>query len=214
MTAEQPDPPPIQEVYDRIGEHFSKTRAHPWTDVESFLDGRSGTVGLDVGCGNGRHTEPLSGRVDRTVGLDLSRTLLSAARDRATNRDVDATFVHGTATALPFDQGTVDLAVYVAALHHLRTRAERLRSLDELARVLGPEGRALISAWSTAHENFDRETGFDTTVDWTLPDGTTVPRYYHIYDESEFRADLAECDLSVRSVWVSRGNCYATVGPR
>jgi len=214
MTEEQSDSPAIRDVYDRIGEHFSKTREYPWADVTEFLEGRSGAIGLDVGCGNGRHTEALASVVDKPVGVDLSRTLLNEARDRAMERDFEATFVQGTATSLPIGTDAIDLGLYVAALHHLRTRRERIASLDELARVLSPTGRALISTWSTTHDKFDREEGFDTHVDWTLPGGETVARFYHIYDPEEFEAELADSRLTCHSTWVSAGNCYARVGPR
>ena len=68
-----------------------------------------------------------------------------------------------------------------------------------------------MSAWSTEHDRFDREAGFDTTVDWTLPGGDTVPRYYHIYSPTEFEADLSASALDVVDVDVSSGNCYAVV---
>ena len=206
----------LQSTYDRIAAHFSKTREHPWPEVESFLSGRSGRVALDVGCGNGRHTELLADRAETTVGVDVSRGLLDEASARARDRGfADATaFVHGDAAALPVRDDAVDLAVYVAALHHLSPRDARVESLTELARVLAPDGIALVSAWSTEHDRFDREEGFDTTIDWTLPGGETVPRYYHVYSPSEFEADLAESDLEPRHVTVSSGNCYAEVTPR
>jgi hypothetical protein len=84
-------------------------------------------------------------------------------------------------------------------------------SLDELARVLAPGGRALVGVWSVAHDRFDATEGFDTTVDWTLPGGERVPRFYHVYDAEEFRADLATSGLAVRETTVSSGNCYAVV---
>ena len=68
-----------------------------------------------------------------------------------------------------------------------------------------------MSAWSTAHDRFDRAEGFDTTVDWTLPGGETVPRFYHVYDPDEFRADIAASDLTAEDVFLSSGNCYAVV---
>jgi len=68
-----------------------------------------------------------------------------------------------------------------------------------------------VSAWSTAHDRFDAEDGFDTTVDWTLPGGETVPRFYHIYAPAEFEADVADSDLEPVDFEVSSGNCYATV---
>lgn len=200
-----------QSTYDRIASHFSKTREYAWPEVESFLEGRSATRALDVGCGNGRHTEALAARAETAVGIDLSRGLLDEAVARARDRGFgDATaFVHGDAAALPVRDDAIDLAVYVATLHHLSPRAARVESLNELARALAPGGVALVSAWSTAHDRFDRDEGFDTTVDWTLPGGETVPRYYHIYSPPEFEADIAESALEIRHTRVSSGNCYA-----
>ena len=57
------------------------------------------------------------------------------------------------------------------------------------------------------------DVGVEPGLDWTLPDGETVPRYYHIYAPPEFERDLAESDLRVARTWVSSGNCYAVVGP-
>ncbi len=204
-----------QSTYDRIAAHFSKTREYAWPEVESFLEGRSGTVALDVGCGNGRHTEALAARAEVAVGVDLSSGLLDEAAARARERGfADASaFVHGDAAALPVRDDAVDLAVYVATLHHLSPRAARVESLNELARVLAPGGVALVSAWSTAHDRFDSDEGFDTTVDWTLPGGETVPRYYHIYSPAEFAADLSASALATRRSEISSGNCYAVVAP-
>ncbi|OYR39010.1 SAM-dependent methyltransferase [Halorubrum sp. Ib24] len=206
-----------QSTYDRIAAHFAKTREYAWPEVESFLEGRSATRALDVGCGNGRHAELLAARAESVVGIDLSRALLREAATRARERDfADALdLVHGDAAALPIADDAVGLATYVATLHHLSPHAARVRSLDELARVLAPGGVALVSAWSTAHDRFDRTEGFDTTVDWTLPGGETVPRYYHVYAPDEFDADIDNSRLSVVESTVSSGNCYAVVtGPR
>ncbi|MFB6109863.1 MAG: class I SAM-dependent methyltransferase [Halodesulfurarchaeum sp.] len=212
MTGESP--PPIRAVYDRIGPHFSKTRRHPWTDVTDFLGTVEGTVGLDVGCGNGRHTEAMAAAVDRPIGLDLSGTLIREARSRIRSAGVEATFLQGSATAIPVGSSTVDVGLYIATIHHLRDRDVRVQSLDELARVLRPAGTALISSWCTTHETFDRDSGFDTTVDWTLPGGETVPRFYHIYDPAEFDTDLRASRLDLEGTWTSRGNCYARVRGR
>jgi tRNA (uracil-5-)-methyltransferase TRM9 len=201
----------VRETYDHIADHFSTTREHPWPQIPAFLDGRTGSVGLAVGCGNGRHVEPLAARCDRAVGLDLSRALLGIAAGRAEERDFRAAWLQGDATRLPLCRDGVDLALYVATLHHLPTSAARRTSLDELARVLTSEGSALVSAWSTTHDKFDAERGFDTVVDWTLPDGETVARYYHIYDPEEFAADLAASALTVGRTFTDEGNCFAVV---
>ncbi|RLM90202.1 class I SAM-dependent methyltransferase [Halobellus sp. Atlit-38R] len=235
-------PEPVTETYDRIAEHFASTREYPWPEVAAFLgrdvggdladdaaalaDGAApalerirsaaddgGGVGLDLGCGNGRHAELLAEDVERVVGADASRGLLGTARKRAQDREFDVSLhlVQADAAGLPLRSDVVDVAVYVATLHHLRTRDQRVASLSELARVLAPGGRAIVSVWSTAHDRFEASSGFDTTVEWTLPGGERVPRYYHIYDPAEFEADLAASDLQTVDSVVSSGNCYAVV---
>jgi ubiquinone/menaquinone biosynthesis C-methylase UbiE len=211
--------PDTRATYDRIAGHFSSTREHPWPEVETFVsavtDDGAAPVGtaLDDGCGNGRHAELLAAVADRVVGLDASRGVLREARDRATARGFTLSLVQGDAGALPFGADRFDVVVYVATLHHLPTRRARVSSLDEVARVLAPDGWGLVSTWSTEHDRFDEEDGFDTSVAWTLPDGETVPRYYHIYDPEEFATDLEASDLSVDESFVSSGNCYARVRP-
>ncbi|MFY4812064.1 class I SAM-dependent methyltransferase [Haloarcula sp. AONF1] len=205
----------VRRTYEDIGDHFSKTREYAWPEVESFVDDAGGVeTALDVGCGNGRHAELLAGVADTVVGLDASRALLQAATDRVGD---SVALLQGDATRLPLTAGSVDLAVYVATLHHLPSRSARRASLNELARVLAPDARALVSAWSTAHDRFDADTdadaGFDTTVDWTLPGGETVPRFYHIYTPTEFERDVADSDLRLVSMELSSGNCYGVVEP-
>ncbi|SEH55040.1 Methyltransferase domain-containing protein [Halopenitus malekzadehii] len=228
------DPPALTDhdpiaTYDRIATHFSKTREYAWPEVESFLADRTAVRAIDVGCGNGRHTELLADRAETALGVDASRGLLREACTRAEDRGIDASFLQGDAAALPVTTGTADLGIYVATIHHLRPRRRRIRSLNELARVLDPGGVALVSTWSAAHDRFadvdpvadadvravtDEEgtpIGFDTTVDWTLPGGERVPRFYHVYTPAGFRTDLAASDLSIESFEVSSGNCYVTV---
>jgi ubiquinone/menaquinone biosynthesis C-methylase UbiE len=207
------DPAAVRDTYDRIAGHFAETREYPWPEVESFLaeDAPAGGVALDLGCGNGRHAELLAERCDRVLACDISRGLLENARERASERVFDADLLQTDASALPLRDGAVSVATYVATLHHLPARDARVASLNELARVLGPCGRTLVSAWSTAHDRFEADEGFDTTVDWTLPGGETVPRFYHIYAPGEFDADLRESALAVRRSFVSSGNCYAVV---
>ncbi len=197
-------------VYDEIAPHFSQTRAHPWPEVTAFLDGVDGAVGVDIGCGNGRHLAVLADRVGQAIGIDVSPALLAIARERLARRP---SLLVGDATALPIATNSVAVGLYIATVHHLPTRQLRRRSFDELARVLAPDGTALVSAWSTAHDRFDRTDSFETTLDWTLPSGETVSRFYHITTPDAFRAELADSALTVTEMEVSSGNCYARVTP-
>ncbi|QRV15961.1 class I SAM-dependent methyltransferase [Haloterrigena salifodinae] len=210
----------VRDTYDRIADHFASTREYAWPEVEAFVekvaddletDGNESAVGLDLGCGNCRHAELLADHCRTVVGLDASRGLLETGRERTLERGFAVALCQGDAGRLPLADDSVDVAVYVATLHHLPTRRARRDSLDELARVLAPGGRALVSAWSTAHDRFDADEGFDTTVEWTLPGGETVDRFYHIYAPDEFEAALEASALEVVTWELSSGNCYATV---
>ena len=205
----------VRETYETIGPHFSKTREYAWPEVADFLETQTDVeTGLDVGCGNGRHAGLLADHAERVLALDASRSLLAVARDRV---GPTADLLLGDAARLPLRDESVDLAVYVATLHHLPTAEARAASLDELARVLSTGSRALVSVWSTAHDRFEASpgavTGFDTTVDWTLPGGETVARFYHIYAPEEFRRELDESALRTVGFEISSGNCYAVVAP-
>jgi ubiquinone/menaquinone biosynthesis C-methylase UbiE len=217
-SVDQPAAEDLQAVYDRIAAHFSKTREYAWPEVKEFVDSEvdrcdSLDRALDLGCGNGRHAQVLAEAGADVVGLDVSRGLLNKARQRASERGFVVDLVHGDASRLPFSDDRFSQIVYVATLHHLRTREARRQSLTEVGRVLAPGGRALVSAWSTAHDRFEATKGFDTTVDWTLPGGKQVGRYYHIYDPQEFRADLEAASVEVVDCRISSGNCYAVVAP-
>ena len=206
----------VRDTYDRIAAHFASTREYAWPEVESFVDSYGDSefdVALDLGCGNARHAALLAEHATRVLGVDVSRGLLETAADRSREREFTVELVQADASTLPVRSGAVDIAVYVATLHHLPTRELRLASLNALADVLVSDGVALVSAWSTAHDAFEETTGFDTTVEWTLPGGETVDRFYHIYDSQEFTADLEASSLETVSFELSSGNCYAVVRP-
>ena len=56
QIGEQYEEEHVHQVYEQIASHFSSTRYKPWPIIERFLkDLPDGSVGLDVGCGNGKY---------------------------------------------------------------------------------------------------------------------------------------------------------------
>jgi ubiquinone/menaquinone biosynthesis C-methylase UbiE len=201
----------VMRAYEKIGSHFSQTRFHPWPEVGKFLEELSGNVALDMGCGNGRHSELLSKCVERVVGVDMSSMMLLETVNRGENNGFEVNSIRGNVMELPVRTECIDIGVYVATIHHLPTAECRIASLNELERVLTTNGISIVGSWCTEHERFDEERGFDTLVNWTLPDGTKVPRYYHIYDIEEFERDVNASRLEVIDIYSNEGNCYAVV---
>jgi ubiquinone/menaquinone biosynthesis C-methylase UbiE len=93
---------------------------------------------LDAACGTGRHTRWLHARGHRVIGVDASPEMLEVARAALPDADLRL----GELSALPVGSDSVDLVVCSLALTHCEDLA---RPVAELARVLRPGGRLIVS---------------------------------------------------------------------
>jgi SAM-dependent methyltransferase len=92
---------------------------------------------LDLACGAGRHQRTLCDRGWWTVGLDLSPSLLRAARAE----DRTAPLVRADMRELPFADASFALVVNLfTSFGYFRDDAEHLRVLVDVARVVRPGG--------------------------------------------------------------------------
>lgn len=209
----------IRATYERIADSFAATRREAWPEVRSFIDSlpRPSRV-LDLGSGNGRHANVLASGGHRAVALDFSRRLLMIGRryaaERARAREIQ--WVEAEATALPFREASFDAGLCIAVLHHLPTEADRIAALLELRRVLRRESPALVSAWAKDQRRFQvalegGSGGDDVDVPWTLPDGTAVPRFYHLFQEGELERLIIESGLHGERFFRGGGNWFAQV---
>ncbi len=160
---------------------------------------------LDVGCGNGRLALLLEEERPGThyVGVDATAAMLEQARQAAGPLRRITTSFHlldvtqrGWGDHLPLS--TFDCAVVVALLHHIPSFDLRARLLQEIAALLEPAGRLILSTWQfltsprlreriapwnevgIAEE--DLETG-DYLLEWRR--GGRGLRYCHLIDREE-----------------------------
>jgi len=75
------------------------------------------------------------------TGLDISRSFVEIARRNAASEGVDADFVHGNASAMPFADGSFDLCFCQAAFKNF---TDPVGAIREMHRVLAPGGTAVI----------------------------------------------------------------------
>lgn len=207
----------VRATYDRIAESYAAAREQPWPDVLDFITGLpAGDLVLDVGCGHGRHARPLALTGHSVVGVDISRRLLSIGRQAASSSPsfhaID--WLGGDATALPLADSKFDAALCIAVLHHLPTRRDRVLALTEMRRVLRSGSPAFLSVWSLDDPYLEktlrgRPKKPDVEIPWRLPDGTTVPRPYHLFKEGELEGLIIESGLEGESFFHSAGNFFA-----
>jgi len=98
---------------------------------------------LDVGCGDGRMTAVLAGRVPegRVVGIDSSAEMIEFAAGEFRDRAPQLSFAQIDAGAISFED-EFDLIYSNAALHHVR---DHVPVVAGIARALRSGGRTMLS---------------------------------------------------------------------
>lgn len=98
---------------------------------------------LDIGCGTGSLLQAIteSYPLVKVVGVDLSVEMLKVAQNKQIK---DSALIASQAQCLPFRSKSFDIVVSCNAFHYLRKHEE---CLSEIARVLKPQGRIVITDW-------------------------------------------------------------------
>lgn len=113
------------------------------TRILSRLALRPDSRVLDAGCGTGEHTLRLAEHGFKCVGVDISRSVVHKAEERAHARGLQerVTFVCDGLEQLPFADAHFDAVHCRGVLMHI-PRWEQV--VSELCRVLRPGGKILI----------------------------------------------------------------------
>jgi len=118
---------------------------------EAFFTGK---LGLDVGCGFGRHIYNAAMFGAEMVGVDVSAAIDSTSRNVSHLNNVH--LVQATLYQLPFRPGTFDFTYSIGVLHHLPDPERGFRSVVSMVR---PSGSVFIWVYSKSRRyvNFQLE---------------------------------------------------------
>ncbi|MDQ6874435.1 MAG: class I SAM-dependent methyltransferase [Actinomycetota bacterium] len=149
---------------------------------------------LEVGCGSAPCARWLRRAGGSVVGLDLSAGMLAHAVAAASRTGVSVPLVQANAGALPFRDGSFDLAC--SAFGAVPFVADSARVMAEVARVLRPRGRWVFAVVHPLRWIFADDPG---------PDGLTVQSSY--FD----RTPYIEFDAAGAATYVEH---HRTLGDR
>jgi SAM-dependent methyltransferase len=141
---------------------------------------RPGDHVVDVGCGAGDDVRAMAlivGPTGRSVGMDSSKTMVDAARQRSMGSQHPVEFYIGDAEHLDFSDASFDACRADRVLQHLSDPAQ---AIAEMVRTLRPGGRLVV---------FEPDAG-GLLID--APDKEVTRRI------TSFRGD------AVRSSWIGR----------
>jgi ubiquinone/menaquinone biosynthesis C-methylase UbiE len=99
---------------------------------------------LDVACGEGYGSALLSQAAGTVIGVDIAESAIDHARAAYATLP-NLRFEHGSATALPLPDASIDVVVSFETIEHL-PGPDQPRMVKEIARVLTADGVLVLSA--------------------------------------------------------------------
>ena len=184
----------VTNVYDKIADRFSITRAYLWRGVKEFiLDLNSNSLILDAGCGNGKNMF----RKDCSfIGIDSSQSMVDIVNGQNKKAIV------ADICKVPFNNNYFDATISIAVIHHLESYTKRKDAIDELIRVTKSGGKIFIQVWEdmvNKGKKFELidENSTDYLVSWDNRDGKEYKRYYHLFKNGELEdlVDTTKVDI-------------------
>ena len=134
--------------YDRLNHLMSLGVDRSWRRraLREIVDAGRPQALLDIACGTGDFAIAIARRMhpgSRITGLDLSEGMLRVMRQKVADAGLEAQIdcLQGDCEALPFPDGTFDVATIAFGIRNFEHRETALR---EILRVLRPGGRLVI----------------------------------------------------------------------
>ena len=210
---------------DRDGAYASRTDTEV-KFVERALGLTESNSVLDLGCGLGRHSLRLASRGHRVTGVDISAYNLGFAAADAEELGVNVTWREADMRDTGLASSSQDAVVNLGVAFGLFDDVENQRVLEEIVRVLRPEGHLLMDVvnrdslmrrhtsrmWGVRDNGavllqehaFDSVTGIQTT-NWTIikANGERISDSFtlRIYTLQELQLRMAQAGLEVEDAW-------------
>ena len=172
------NPVRLKYIRDQVDQH--------WQCDECSLKPLAGRTALDVGCGAGLLTEPLTRLGAAVMGVDASEELIAVARDHAAGQGLSIDYRAGELAQL---ESQFDLVTCMEVIEHVADPAAFVKAL---AKRLAPDGLLIMST--------PNATAWSKVLMITLAEGIgQIPKGTHDFDKfmspDRMRALLSDAGL-------------------
>ncbi len=174
----------MKDIFDEIApgwynfRHYSIFRDELEALVHRWRQGRL----INIGCAHGPDFPPFKDSFE-LHGIDFSGEMLKLAQKYSAKFGLTINLALADARHLAYSDEAFDWAISVATYHHIKGREERLKSLQELRRVLKSGGEAFITVWNRWQPRFWFRRQ-EVAVPWRTQD-KTLYRYYYLFSYHE-----------------------------
>lgn len=170
----------VKKIYETIASHFDNTRHYKWTWISDFmLKTHINSSILDMGCGNGRNMDYSR----NIIGIDNCSEFVKICQKKGFNA-LESNIIN-----TPFLSNSFDHIINIAVFHHLSNDERRIKCLNEMYRILKPNGSILISIWSKNQPEKTKKkfkNYGDNYVSWNN-NSKIYERYYYIFQIEEIK---------------------------
>ena len=170
-------------IRDTAARHFGRDahQVHPFTGLSA----------LDIGCGGGLLSEPMTRLGFDVLGIDPSEKNIGIASAHAQAADVPVTYLAITTEALAQRGGTYDLVLDMEVIEHVADIREHLRSC---ASLLKPGGLLFVATLNKTLKSLAlAKIGAEYVLRW-VPPGTHD--WNRFVEPKTLRRLLEECGLN------------------
>ncbi|WP_435102600.1 class I SAM-dependent methyltransferase [Halarchaeum sp. P4] len=141
----------------------------------------------DLGSGTGFYTDDVAPQVESVYGVDLQAEMHEQYREKGLPENVE--LVESDVVDLPFDDDTLDAAFSTMTYHEFASE----QALEEIARVVRPNGRLVVADWSADG------------------DGEAGPPLEERYDGDAVVTELRDVGFEIE-FWATRRETFLVVG--
>lgn len=127
---------------------LKKSRAYIY---KLFKESGKSNLLLDIGCGNGLFTAPLSDLFNFIVGIDLSKAMMKRFKEKRDN----LYFILASATDLPLRDHLFDAVVSISVLEYIRPKSNTEKVLKEISRAATNDSFIFLTFWDQPNSPTD-----------------------------------------------------------